>query len=217
MAKNGYANLRWRLAQSAEIRWWRWYLRPQEPEDYLKRKRAYWNRIMQQTGIRCEPEEAVLDAGCGPAGIFIALPECRVTAIDPLIEEYARLLHFNPQDYPNVQFQAIAIEDLQACAAYQHIFCLNAINHVADLELALSKLQLALRPDGCCWLSVDAHRSKLAQKIFTALPGDILHPHQYTLDQYQELTKRAGFRIERQWRLKPGKLFDCHLLKLKQG
>jgi 2-polyprenyl-6-hydroxyphenyl methylase/3-demethylubiquinone-9 3-methyltransferase len=214
MTKPTPRNLRWKVAQAAEIRWWRQYLRPKPPAQYLADKGAYWKRVMAQADIRCPAGSQVLDAGCGPAGIFMVLDHCAVTAIDPLLPAYRKLPHFEEKAYPHVQFRAQPLEALRACAEYDLIFCLNVINHVADIRLSLERLQLALRPGGRCWLSVDAHRHHWLQPIFRALPGDILHPHQYTLLQYKELLAQTGFRVERELLLKPGGIFDYYLLEL---
>lgn len=186
------------------------------PENYLAQKAAYWHRIMQETGIDIAPGSEVLDAGCGPAGINMVLSQARVSAIDPLLGHYTALPHFQAGAFPNVAFRQMALEELEAVAVFDQIFCLNVINHVADLPLSLQKLRQALKPDGTCWLSVDAHRYPILQPVFAAIPGDVLHPHQYTLSQYEAQVKRAGFSILRRQRLKPGGLFDYWIFELKR-
>ena len=208
MAKQDYANLRWRVAQAAEIRWWRQYLRRQPAEVYLAQKAAYWRRLMDDLGMVFHPGERLLDAGCGPAGIFMVLEGAEVTAVDPLLGRYRELPHFDPGDYPFVEFRELALEELSDCAEYEQVFCLNAINHVADLEGSLRGLRRALRPGGRAWISVDVHRFRWLQPVFRVLPGDVLHPHQFTLEQYRGLLLRAGFRVEGEWRLKPGGIFE---------
>lgn len=207
---------KWKLAQAAEIKWWEHYLRSQAPEEYLASKRAYWSRIMQQAGVKMTARQHVLDAGCGPAGIFIALPECRIDALDPLLEEYERRLpHFRREWYPNVAFYNSTLENFQAVHPYDAIFCLNAINHVSDIGAALDRLVNALAPQGSLWLSVDAHRYRLLRWVFQQLPGDILHPHQYTLQEYEGLLHARGLEIQQVMRLKAGRIFDYYLLEAR--
>jgi 2-polyprenyl-6-hydroxyphenyl methylase/3-demethylubiquinone-9 3-methyltransferase len=217
MAKKQHFNLRWKIAQWAEIRWWKRYLSKKTPEDYLAQKAAYWQRVMKELGIAVPPGSTVLDAGCGPAGIFMVLDGAAVTAIDPLLERYQALPHFQPARYVGVAFRQMALEDLEEGAMYDYVFCLNVINHVADMPLVLLRLWQALKPAGTCWLSVDAHRYPVLQPVFAAIPGDVLHPHQYTLSQYEAQVKRAGFSILRKQLLKPGGLFDYWIFELKKA
>ncbi len=216
MAKSKYLNLRWKVAQWLEIRWWRQYLKRKPPAPYLQQKAAYWRRVAEAAGIRVPPGAQVLDAGCGPAGIFIILEGVAVTAIDPLLKQYRQLPHFRASDYPTAAFRQMALEDLQEQSRYDVVFCLNVINHVADLPCALRKLALALKAGGSCWLSVDAHRFRALQPLFAALPGDALHPHQHTCLQYESLFREAGFCIQRRHLLKPGGLFDYWIFQLKR-
>lgn len=187
------------------------------PEDYLEQKAAYWQRVMKELGIAVPPGSTVLDAGCGPAGIFMVLDGAAVTAVDPLLERYQALPHFQPAQYTGVAFRQMALEDLEEGAMYDYVFCLNVINHVADMQLALLRLRQALKPDGTCWLSVDAHRYPILQPVFAAIPGDVLHPHQYTLTQYETEVERAGFSILRKQLLKPGGLFNYWVFELKRA
>lgn len=178
-------SLKWSLAQQLEIRWWKRYLSGKEPEAYLQWKTDYWQKLL--LSLKNLPElkdNVVLDAGCGPAGIFIALPNSTVTALDPLLESYKTLEHFQPQRYPNVRFVSSPLEHLEEKAVYDTIFCLNAINHVADIQLAYDKLVEALKPGGTLVVSIDAHNHQWLKKIFKALPGDVLHPHQYDEKEY---------------------------------
>jgi len=206
-------NLRWKIAQAAEIRWWRQYLRGQAPEDYLERKAAYWQRVLRAAGLRLRPGERVLDAGCGPAGIFIALPEQQVDALDPLLPRYqAELPLFRPEQYPWVRFLAQPLEQFRPPAVYDTVFCLNAINHVAALGPALDALAACLAQGGQLVLSVDAHRHELLKRLFQWLPGDILHPHQHSLPEYQAMLQSRGLKLERAVQLKPGRIFDYWLM-----
>ncbi|HVZ24602.1 MAG TPA: class I SAM-dependent methyltransferase [Sediminibacterium sp.] len=75
----------------------------------------------------------VLDAGCGPAGIFIALKDQQVHAIDPIPDKYRQLPHFQPAQYPWTRFEQMLMENLHVQDTYDRIYCLNDINQVSDL------------------------------------------------------------------------------------
>lgn len=205
-------NARWRLAQSLEIRWWQLYLARRNTADYLRKKRRYWRRVLKEAGISPAPEERVLDAGCGPAGIFLILDKQEVTAVDPLLETYeSKLPHFSRQAYPKVHFRNIPLENLETDSPYDIVFCLNAINHVANLPLAFDRLIGALRPGGTLLVSVDVHRHRFLKYLFRLLPGDLLHPHQHGRVDYREMIEKRGCQILNTRLLKPGLIFDYYL------
>jgi 2-polyprenyl-6-hydroxyphenyl methylase/3-demethylubiquinone-9 3-methyltransferase len=207
---------KWKLAQAMEIRWWQYYLAGKTPADYLPQKAAYWHSVMRQAEITPAPGARVLDAGCGPAGIFMVLGQQQVEAVDPLLMQYEQTLpHFKPSDYPYVHFINSPLEDFQADQAYDLIFCLNAINHVSDIRLAMDRLVAALHPQGRLWLSIDAHRYPFLRTVFQRLPGDILHPHQYLLEEYRQMLTDRGLDIVQHLKLKPGRIFDYYLLEAR--
>ena len=206
-------NLKWKIAQALEKRWWRLYLRRQSPEDYLHRKRDYWRRVLASSDVELPEGGCVLDAGCGPAGIFIILEEQRVDAVDPLLDAYERELdHFSSSWYPWVRFHAVPLEQFERRERYDVVFCLNALNHVADLERAADRLVGALKPGGQLLVSVDVHRRRSLKKLFQWIPGDILHPHQYDLEDYLKLLEERACKIRLASALKPGSIFDYFLM-----
>jgi 2-polyprenyl-3-methyl-5-hydroxy-6-metoxy-1,4-benzoquinol methylase len=204
---------RWRLAQATEWRWWRFYLRRRAPRSYLAAKNTYWHGLLTKSALWPPPGARVLDAGCGPAGVFMALDQQHVDALDPLLERYARHLpHFRQERYPWVTFHTQMLEQLDAKAPYDWVFCCNAINHVADWSLGLDKLAAATRAGGTLVLTVDAHRWRWAQYLFQIIPGDILHPHQHLPEEYRRALLERGLQLTQIERLKRGGLFDHYLL-----
>ena len=221
--------LRWQIAQQAEIRWWKNYLKKKEKGPYLKWKKAYWQTLLDLLGneLILNKNAHVLDAGCGPAGVFILLneqTECMITAIDPLLDKYTNEIPFFDQnDYPNIEFVNTGIEDFDIAQTqlneklFDSIFCMNAINHVHDIDKSWDILTSSLRPNGQLVVTIDAHNSKLAKKVFAALPGDILHPHQYTLKEYKDQLLQRNFVIKQEHLIKEEKLFNHYLLLLEKS
>lgn len=205
--------LRWQIAQFFEIRWWQHYLCGKDKNRYLDWKKNYWKALVDRLGLQVEPDVSVLDAGCGPAGIFTILPNNRVDAVDPLLDRYERdLSHFRKSEYLNVRFFSETIEDFQPAQTYDYVFCLNAINHVSDLNFSLDRLTACTRPGGTLVLSVDAHNYGWLKRIFTWIPGDVLHPHQYDLTEYQDMLTRRGWRIEQTVLLKKERIFSYYVM-----
>lgn len=210
-------NLRWNIAQSAEIRWWQRYLKGKSPDEYLRWKSEYWLGFLSDCGLSVPKGSNVLDAGCGPAGIFIILDGNQVDALDPLLDSYAgKLPHFRKDNYPYVTFICKPLEELGAEGKYDTIFCLNAINHVADIRLCIQRLAHSLKPSGKLVISVDAHRRRWLKWIFKALPGDILHPHQYDLDGYKSLLANASLKVAAETLVKREGIFDYWCLECEK-
>ena len=206
-----YAALRWRVAQYLEGRWWRHYLKDKPPGVYLREKSTYWERTLHQLGWEVREGRSVLDAGCGPAGVFIYLHDReRVTALDPLLGNYeANLPIFSPRDYPGVTFLHQALEQpLVDQTAFDAIYCFNAINHVADWAASFDRLTEYARPGTKMIMTSDVHRHELLRRIFRLLPGDALHPQQHGPGAYRDALRRRGWVIEREEELRRENIFS---------
>lgn len=205
--------LRWQIAQFFEMRWWRRYLSGKEKEAYLDWKKAYWKALLDRLGLHMHASASVLDAGCGPAGIFTVLASHKVDALDPLLDVYEQqLIHFRRSDYPDVHFICLPLEQFTPEKPYDYVFCLNAINHVADLRLCLDRLLACTRKGGNLLISIDTHNYRLLKRLFRLIPGDILHPHQYDLSEYQTMLTSRGFRIDQTVLLKKEWIFSYYLI-----
>jgi 2-polyprenyl-6-hydroxyphenyl methylase/3-demethylubiquinone-9 3-methyltransferase len=211
---------KWRIAQGLEIRWWKRYLRGKDVEAYLDWKRNYWKRFLDPLGddLLLDEGAAILDAGCGPAGVFVILDGFDVTAVDPLLDRYAaELPHFDPAKHPGVRFVTDTIERFEGNGKFRTIFCLNAINHVRELDTALDNLFHLLAEDGKLVLSVDCHRYGLLKKLFRLFPGDALHPHQHDLADYRKMIGARGGKVIREVLSRPGHIFDYHVLVVEKA
>lgn len=155
------------------------------------------------------PGRRVLDAGCGPAGVFCYLHEKeQVTAIDPLLDHYeADLAVFQRSAYPNVTFRRTRLEDYRSAAPFTAIYCFNAINHVADWDAALDALTAAATTGTRLLLTSDVHRHRWLLPVFRALPGDALHPQQHAAAAYRTALTDRGWRIEREEVLRTEAIF----------
>jgi len=209
------SNRRWKIAQAAEIRWWKRYLAKQSVEEYAGWKKDYWTSLMETLKLSPKPNAKVLDAGCGPAGIFTALEGCKVVAVDPLLNEYDRLDHFDRSRYPFVSWYAQPLETFEGEASFDFVFCLNVINHVRDIDVATDVLAKAAKPNGTIIISVDAHRHTWLKPIFRTIPGDILHPHQLDLQDYEQLFLRHGMVVVDKVLYREEFLFDYWVFTLQ--
>ena len=206
-------SLRWKIAQAAEIRWWQNYLKKKPKTDYLVWKKEYWKTLLSKLNLNFSEREKVLDAGCGPAGIFMILEKYQTDAMDPLLEDYEnKLEHFSKSQYPNINFFSEPLETFSPKEKYGKVFCLNAINHVADLDLSFDKLVDFTEKGGNLIVSIDAHNYSFFKKIFRLFPGDILHPHQFDLAEYQKMMTDRGCKLEQSILYKEEFFFNYYIL-----
>ncbi|MDO8998053.1 bifunctional 2-polyprenyl-6-hydroxyphenol methylase/3-demethylubiquinol 3-O-methyltransferase UbiG [Sediminibacterium sp.] len=207
-------NLKWVVAQKLEYLWWIRYLKKKNPTEYLIKKIGYWKKMLGaiEDVVVIQPGAAVLDAGCGPAGIFIALNNNKVEAIDPLLDKYQNLPVFKPAHFGWTHFRNIPIEALDDKEKYDIIFCLNAINHVNDINICCKNLVDSLKPNGFLVMSTDAHRHPLLKKIFQLLPGDMLHPIQLDINEYADFLEKNQMKLVKKILYKRESIFDYYIL-----
>ncbi|MFN3940571.1 MAG: class I SAM-dependent methyltransferase [Chitinophagales bacterium] len=206
--------LKWHIAQKAEIRWWQKYLKGKDVTAYHEWKKNYWQNILQTIETVCpvKPGMQILDAGCGPAGIFMVLFECAVDAIDPLLDSYDKnLSHFKRSEYPWVQFTNTPMEQFATSKQYDIVFCMNAINHVIDMEYSYQLLGKWVKPGGRLVITIDAHNYSFFKHLFRLIPGDILHPHQYDLQEYAKFITANGMEIVMEKKLKTEFFFNHYV------
>ena len=206
---------RWKLAQWFERKWWKNYLGQKDPVAYLAWKKAYWDNFYSSFSdvVPLSDESKVLDAGCGPAGIFMIFTQQETTAFDPLLDAYEQdLPHFNREDYPTIQFSTASLENYTATNFYDAVFCINAINHVKDIKTATTRLVETAKKGAKMVISIDTHNHKWLQPLFKLIPGDVLHPHQYNLQEYIQLFEDCGIKTLRTICVKKAFIFDYYVV-----
>jgi len=208
--------LRWKIAQWFELQWWQKYLRNKDKAAYLIWKKNYWQNLLDKIAdeVKIDASKSVIDLGCGPAGIFTALPQNKVTAVDPLLNEYEiHTQFFKQSDYPHVRFVQSTIEDFDVNGLkYEVVCCMNAINHVHNMEKGFEQLKNLCSEKGSIIISIDAHNFSFFKYMFRLIPGDILHPHQYDLREYKDFLSEGGWKIATTVLLKHEFFFDHYLM-----
>lgn len=210
---------RWNTAQFAERKWWQNYLKNKDVVEYHSWKKNYWNDLLQ----KCNPffsineNDTILDAGCGPAGMFMLFDKNKTTAFDPLIDTYENdLPHFKKNNYPTVTFINKGLEDISINENFDKIFCMNAINHVHDINLSYDNLINLAKKDAYIIVTIDAHNHSFFKHLFRLLPGDILHPHQYDLKEYEDFLTSRNCDLIQSIHLKHEFFFDHYMLIAKK-
>ncbi|MFM2387678.1 MAG: hypothetical protein RL660_2435 [Bacteroidota bacterium] len=212
---------RWSIAQFAERKWWQRYLRNKDVNEYLAWKNSYWQGIhdMLVPHVPFSSAKSIADIGCGPAGIFMLYQASHaVTAIDPLLDSYEQSLpHFKRSMYPAVKFVNQSLEEYRAQENFDIVYCLNAINHVQDITLSYAQLCSSLEDGGYLIVSIDAHNYAWLKKIFQAIPGDVLHPHQYEAHEYEAFATKHGMQLLHQQLIKREGIFSYYMQVFKKG
>ena len=210
---------RWKIAQWFELRWWKKYLADKQRAEYLEWKKNYWRHLLSliSNSINLEPSKNIADMGCGPAGVFIALPQNKITAVDPLLDEYDKQVpFFKKSDYTYTTFVNDSIEDFQPTNKFDIVFCMNAINHVNDIEKGFEKLKEICADGGSIVVTIDTHNYGFFKYLFRLVPGDVLHPHQYSLKGYKKLLAKNGWKVSVPYLLKQEFFFNHYLLVAKR-
>jgi 2-polyprenyl-6-hydroxyphenyl methylase/3-demethylubiquinone-9 3-methyltransferase len=205
--------IRWEIAQFFERKWWKNYLRKKNPDEYLYKKKKYWNNFISEIShlLSLTNDHQYLDLGCGPAGIFMVLPGNTI-AVDPLMENYRLLSHFKAEEYKNVSFISATAEDVNINTEFDVIFCLNVINHVKDMQQCLNQIHRLCKNDGKTVISVDAHNYKFFRIVFKYLHLDILHPYQLNLSEYKKRIEDQGFFITAEKCLRRSFIFNYYVI-----
>ncbi|MBK9291645.1 MAG: methyltransferase domain-containing protein [Bacteroidetes bacterium] len=204
---------KWKLAQYLESRWWRWYLHKKDPEAYYRWKLNYWENFLKilEPHLHLSPQGKYLDLGCGPAGVFMALPG-KPTAVDPLLDKYKRLFPTAfEKTHGKVEFHAAKAEEYASVSRFDVVFCLNVINHVEHIGLALHNMRRLIKADGLLVISVDEHRWRVCHAIFRWLPLDVLHPYQLVRQEFEKLLHDNGFEVKHDIVLKKAPIFQYRL------
>ena len=206
---------RWKLAQFFEVIWWKRHLKNKDKEDYFEKKKLYWHKLLDDCAdtFRIKDTDSVIDMGCGPSGLYIISPSRNVTAVDPLLDEYVKKVPlFSTTDYPATRFVTSTIEEYTTSERYDYVFCMNAINHVEDIRKGFAKLAQLGNATGKVIVTIDAHNYAWLKAIFRIGPGDVLHPHQYSLDEYAAFLENEGYSILKTICLHKEFIFNHYLL-----
>ena len=207
--------LRWRMAQFVEVLWWWFYLLRKDKAEYLRKKKLYWQKLLDDCADVFEIKEGdnIIDMGCGPSGLYIMYPDRAVTAVDPLLDKYEQNLPiFSRADYPQVNFITSPIETFTTTAQFDYVFCMNAINHVNDIKAGFRKLTSLTNANGKIIVTIDAHNKQFLKGIFRIGPGDVLHPHQYDLEEYKAFLSDEGYEILKTICLDEEYIFNHYML-----
>lgn len=148
----------WQRRSGDETRYWAEALRPPNIEEqYGSRldpeapiEDEYLARAVEEIGTT---EVAILDVGSGPltsVGRVAPGRELRVVAVDPLADEYVKLLREGGVDVPVLPIACAGEELVERFgeASFDVAYALNSLDHSADPMVVLDNMRRVLRPGG---------------------------------------------------------------------
>jgi SAM-dependent methyltransferase len=152
------------------------------------------------------PSNRVLDFGCGTGWTASILTEkgARYLGIDPAAEGIAaaqrRHAGASRIRFHRLEMDQSLAEALQG-ARFTHIFALDALYFVPDLESTLIALHETLEPGGLLTTISHLYReSRVADGLLDAVTRDYGYPHFLSGVQWQLLLERSGWKDVRRYR-----------------
>ena len=188
------ARARWLEAQRLEDS-------PDSPEDmreWVEVRRDTWTRLMDyltREGLINSPKRT-MDIGGKGTTIFLALRDGERYAVDPV---YRDLFQVHPflrelKEYQGVNFLAAAVEDTTIDQPFDTIFCINALDHVAEVDAIIAKMEELLAPSGTLVLVVDCYADRAVRNLIRWFDVDLPHPHHFLAEDILSLFSRFQLR-----------------------
>lgn len=155
----------------------------EDMKEWLRVRRYTWpNLISYLRGyVTFDGKSKILEIGGGPTSIFLAIGEGERYMVDP---NWSTILQANPfmgdvVEYGGVTFISSAIEDVAIDKKFNLIFTINTLDHVADLEPTVNKINELLEPAGYLIVIVDCYADSAVRNIMSFFDIDLPHPHHF--------------------------------------
>lgn len=152
------------------------------------------------------PASRVLDFGCGTGWTapILTASGARYLGVDPSAEGIALAVK-RAAGVPRARFHRIemgqSLTDALHGANFTHVFALDALYFVPDLEGTLSALREALEPNGLlCSISHIYRESRVADSLIDDVTREHGYPQFLSGVQWQLLLERASFHDVRRYR-----------------
>jgi 2-polyprenyl-6-hydroxyphenyl methylase/3-demethylubiquinone-9 3-methyltransferase len=179
---------RWTIAQKGEMECWTDIRDKLNSAKYIQEKKKFWSAIIREIdNFKISSGSSVLDVGCGPAGVFLAIDQGNRVGLDPLNSYYIKIFPFM-QQIGAVWIDG-SIEEYQTNQQFDYIFLLNSLDHCMDPVKVLEKVHNYLKPTGTVILSINLHQTRFWKWYFKLFNSfiDKYHPYQWDLNELKHL------------------------------
>lgn len=145
-------------------------------------KKLYKHHLRHFFGIGYKfPGCVVVEIGCGPIGIISIIEAKETIGLDPLMDEYIKMLgEEQGVYYINAKGEEVPLPDNYA----DIVFCSNVLNHVQEPEKVLSEIARIMKQKGILYF--DVHDNLLS----------IGHPHRFKKGRLYNLLRKY-FKIQK--------------------
>jgi SAM-dependent methyltransferase len=189
MAPN--SDYRWEIAQKLEKTCWENIREKVNSEEYLEKKTHFWRKVLRELPpeIKLDENTRILDVGCGPSGILLAIDSGELYGLDSLMDYYLR--SFPHLLTRNISWIKGRIENFAHPEKFDLVFMMNTLDHTFNPEQAIHSIKHILRAGGYVVVTVNCHNYKVLKWYFEIFNRfvDAYHPFQYTARDIKKLFK----------------------------
>ena len=182
----------WSLSQKGQKHFQKSHQNSRMQKNWMDSRVQRWKDIVEYSDrfVYRRKNHVVIDIGCGPAGVFLALDNHKVYCVDPLADYYV-------SEFPYLQNQNRLIwisepfEEASIDSKVNVSYSMNAIDHVYSLRAFMSRLVEILVPEGHFVVTVNCFRNIQYRRMFDTL-GSLIdpdHPYHFTKEEFESMLK----------------------------
>jgi len=168
--------------------------------EYLRLRKDTWASLVDllKDEITLNGAQRVLDIGCGPTSIFLAIREGEKYVVDPTLERLFQLHPFvrEVKEYRDVHFISSPVEEATFDKKFDLIFTINSLDHVGALRPVINKIDDLLAPGGRLVVIVDCYADRAVRNIMSFFDVDLPHPHHFIAGDITGIF--SGYQLKKQ-------------------
>ena len=166
-------------------------VRAEDITEFLRLRRHTWASLVDllKGEIAFDSSKRILDIGCGPTSVFLALRGGEKYVVDPTLERLFQLHPFmrEVEEYRDVNFVSRPIEETTFDKQFDLIFTINALDHVGALKPVIDKIDELLTACGILVIIVDCYADRAVRNIMSFFDVDLPHPHHFIVEDIARL------------------------------
>ena len=194
---------KWEDSQKNERNFWNWQFGEGNQDQF--HRNVYYRSLMEGVcsiikdflDSQSLDDKTLLDVGSGPEGLLHKLKAKEKYALDPLMDEYGKM-GYGISDNDVIPISGSAEEELSDYInKFDIIFCLNALDHMCDIEEAIRNIRSALVDNGFLVLMTDVRTERQldsCHKIFLSVSEilTLLKDNDFSVHEQMKFNHGAG-------------------------